>query len=157
FAPLSNLPLLGKTVTEYWLEHLATLAVKDVCVLASDRPEQVRELVDGGTRWGLRVEVVPELRELMPTETRARYGVGNGDGWFAGARAGTVLDRLPALPDYPLFNSYADWFAAALAWMPHAASQNHVGLHEVEPGVWTGLRTHIAPDVKLRAPCWIDD
>src|SRR6266480_5550580 len=81
--PLSNVPILGKTLLEYWLDHLAALGAKEVLILSSDRPHLVRKLVDGGIRWGLKVDVIPERWELTVTEARAKY-VGNSDGtWLS--------------------------------------------------------------------------
>ena len=46
--PLCNLRLLGQTLLEYWLSHLASTGAKRVVVLSSDRPEQVRASVGDG-------------------------------------------------------------------------------------------------------------
>src|SRR5690349_17544325 len=81
-APLANLPILGQTLVECWLEHLATLGARDVRVLAADRPQQVRARVGDGARWGLRVEVLPEVRELTVAEARLKYGKGSSLGWL---------------------------------------------------------------------------
>jgi len=40
--PLVLVPLLGKTLLDYWLDHLSGQGVKQVCVLATDRPDQLR-------------------------------------------------------------------------------------------------------------------
>ena len=53
FAPLCNVPILGKPLIEYWLEHLVEQGARHVYILATDRPEQVRELAGNGARWGL--------------------------------------------------------------------------------------------------------
>jgi len=47
-APLAMVPILGKT----WLNiarFLAGLGAKEILIVSSDRPQQVRSLVDGGT------------------------------------------------------------------------------------------------------------
>src|SRR5689334_20414629 len=74
--PLMNLPLLGKRVIEHWIEHLAasTKKYKEISILATDRPEQVRALIGDGERWGLTIEVIPEKRELTPDEAWRKYG-----------------------------------------------------------------------------------
>ena len=71
--PLSNVSLLGKTLVEYWLEHLAGLGAQEVLVLAADRPDQVRAGIGDGARWGLRVIVKPDKRERTLDEARARH------------------------------------------------------------------------------------
>src|SRR5262245_3555510 len=71
--PVSNINVLGKPLIGYWLEHLAARGAKEVAVLATDRPEQTRALVGNGARWGLRVKVIPEIRELSLAEARRKY------------------------------------------------------------------------------------
>jgi len=58
--PLSNVHVCGKSLLEYWLEHLVSLGATEVDILAVDRPEQVRALVGDGARWGLKVTVLAE-------------------------------------------------------------------------------------------------
>jgi hypothetical protein len=155
--PLSNLPILGKSLIEYWLEHLAERGAKQVCVLATDRPEQVRALVGDGARWGLHVEVLPEVCELTIEEARSKYrrqqeGVG-----LSGPDDVQLMDHLPGLPERTLFTSYASWFAAVQAWMPHAATADRIGVRQIRPGVWVGLHARISPEAQLCAPCWIGE
>jgi hypothetical protein len=154
-APLANLPILGETLVEYWLEHLAGLRAKEVQVLAADRPEQVRAQIGDGARWGLHVEVLPETRELTVDEARAKYRRGASSNWLAEPNDVILVDRLPDLPRHALFDTYAHWFAASFAWLSHTASPLRVGTHEIQPGVWAGLRTHIDPTARLHAPCWL--
>ncbi len=173
-APLSNVPILGQALIMYWLEHLAARGVREVRVLATDRPEAVRRLVGGGERWGLRVEVVPEIRELTVEEARAKYGgsVGaglpflrgnggrnGGEGCRTDADAGDVvlLDHFPGLPGVPLFDSYAGWIRALTSAMPLGRTPGRVGLRQIQSGVWVGLRTRISPCAQVRAPCWIGE
>jgi len=156
-APLSNVPLLGKPLIEYWLEHLAGRGAKQVIVLATDRPEQVRALVGDGARWGLSVEVLPELRELDLKEARAKYHSRGDAAWLSAPDDAHLMDCLPGLPEHVLFTSYADWFAALQAWMPRAATPDRIGVRQVKPGVWVGLHARISPDVELHAPSWIGE
>jgi NDP-sugar pyrophosphorylase family protein len=147
-APLANVPMLGQGLLEYWLDFLSCARVKEVLILAHDRPEAVKALVGDGSRWGLSLEVVTVTRELTAEDVLAKYGPES---------AVTVLDHFPELPDQPLFTSYRDWFAAAQAWIPHASTPNRVGVREVQPGVWIGLHGDISREAKLCAPCWIGD
>jgi hypothetical protein len=155
--PLSNLPLLGKSLAEYWLEHLATIGAREVYILATDRPEQVRALVGNGARWGLAVRVFPETHELAPAEALAKYAAPDPGGWLPAPDNARTMDRLPGLPESPLFTSYADWFAALAKWLPRAATPDRIGVREIKPGVWAGLHARIAPDAELRAPCWLGE
>ena len=176
-APLSNLPLFGKSLVEYWLEDLAARGANQILLSASDRAEQVSALLGDGARWGVRVAVLPELHELTPEMARAKYHDGGewspadaeaagvaGSARDAGAAATqapgdvTVMEHLPGQPEFPLFTGYGAWFAAALNWLPRAAATpDRIGVREIKPGVWIGLRTHIARDAQLRPPCWIGD
>jgi NDP-sugar pyrophosphorylase family protein len=152
-APLSNLPLLGQSLLEYWLSRLACSGLKQALVLAHDRPDQVRTLVGNGTRWGLDVTVAEELCELRPAQALLKYAR-QLEPAPVGASV-VMLDHLPGLADRPLFTSYADWFAALQAWMPRAITPDRVGARELRPGVWVGLRSCISPRAQLRAPCWV--
>jgi NDP-sugar pyrophosphorylase family protein len=156
-APLSNVPMLGQSLLEYWLAHLATLGAKEVVVLAADRPEQVLAGVGDGTRWGLRVRVQPENRELTLDEARAKHQANDRAAWLPAPNDVVLLDHLSSLPQLPLITSYADWFAAAQAFMPRAITSDRIGVRELEPGVWIGLHAHIASGAKLIAPCWIEE
>ena len=155
-APLSNVPFLGQSLVEYWLAHLAALGAKEVLVLAVDRPDQVRACVGDGARWGLQVIVQPEKRECTLDEARAKHQDLQAT-WLPAPHDINLMDHLPGLPQVPLITSYADWFAAARAFMPQALTPDRIGVRELKPGVWVGLRAHVAPDAKLIAPCWIGE
>jgi len=148
-APLSNLPVFGKSLVEHWLEHLASLGAKEIFILASDRPEKVRAIVGDGARWGIRAEVFPEIRELTPAEARAKYQADDD---------ATLIDHLPGAAEFPLFTNYADHFKALREWLPRAATTpDRIGVREIKRGVWAGLHAHISPEAELRAPCWIGE
>ncbi len=155
--PLATVPILGKMLVEYWLEYLGALGAKEVLILAADRPEQVRALIGDGARWGLRVAVIPESRELTAAEARKKYRNGSDDGWLPAPDDARLMDSLPRLPEFPLFTSFAGWFKAAMQWLPHAATPDRIGVRQIKPGVWVGLHTQVSPDAKLRAPCWLGE
>jgi hypothetical protein len=67
------------------------------------------------------------------------------------------MDRFPGLPNLPLFDSYGSWMTAVQAWLPHSATRHRVGVREIQPGVWVGLRSRISESARLQAPCWIGD
>lgn len=155
-APLSNMPLLGKNLLEYWLEHMAGLGAKQVRVLASDRPDMVRQLTGNGDRWGLSVEVLDEAQELSPALARVKYPVTKASS-FPEPYDMILMTHFPGQPQRPLFTSYAGWFSAVLAWLPQAAAINRIGVHELQPGVWVAMRARIAGSARLQAPCWIGE
>lgn len=155
--PLANVSILGKTLVEYWLEHLAGLGAQEVLILAVDRPDQVLAGIGDGARWGLRVIVKPDKCERTPEEARARHQASDQSPWLPASNDVILMDYLPSLPQLPLFTSYADWFAAAQALMPLALTPDRLGVRELKPGVWVGLNAHVAAAAKLIAPCWIGE
>jgi NDP-sugar pyrophosphorylase family protein len=155
--PLSNVPILGKSLVEYWVEHLATFGAKEVLVLAVDRPDQVRAGIGDGARWGLRIIVQPEKCERTLDEARAKHQANDQLTWLPAPNDVILMDHLPSLPQLPLFTSYAGWFAAVRTLMPHALTSDRIGVREPKPGVWVGLNARVAASAKLIAPCWIGE
>jgi len=155
--PLSNIPILGKSLVRYWLEHLETLGAKEVLVLAADRPDEVRFGIGNGARWGLGVIVRPDKRERTLDEARAKYQANDRATWLPAPNDVILMDHLPSLPQLPLLTSYADWFAAVRAFMPRALTPDRIGIQELKPGVRVGLHTHVASGAKLVGPCWIGE
>ncbi len=154
--PLAVAPLLGKSVIEYWLEALAARGVKHVLVLASDRPQAVRNVIGDGARWGLQIDLLPQGREFGVAEARQRFRPAGATDWLEGDDV-VLLDRLPGRPDLPLFASYAGWFRALQSFLTDALAHARIGLREYQPGVWIGLHTRIDPAARLVAPCWIGE
>ena len=152
--PFVTLPLLGKSLVEYWLESLVERGVATVQVLAADRPEMVRAIVGDGARWGLQASVTVESRELTPDEARQKY-LEKDPSSTASAEV-VVMDHFPGSA-LPLFDSYAGFFAALMEWMPRAATPDRIGMRELRPGVWVGLHSHLSPQSELRSPCWIGE
>ena len=150
-APLAAAPLLGESLLEYWLSHLALAGVKEVRILADDRPEQISKVAGDGARWGLKVEVTPELRELTAAQAQMKYAGGFP---ASGQNLIAVLDHFPG-DQQPVFASHADLFLALMQWIPKAKTLDRVGVREVKPGVWLGLHAQISSEAQLRAPCWI--
>jgi NDP-sugar pyrophosphorylase family protein len=151
-APLAVIPLLGESLLEYWLTHLALSGVKEVQILASDRAEQIGAVVGNGARWGLKVEVGSEARELTVAQAQIKYAAE-----FSAAAPNKifVLDCFPGEPDLQIFSSYANLFAGLACWMPRANTVDRVGFREIQPGIWIGRHAHVSPEAKLCAPCWI--
>lgn len=145
-SPLALVPVLGPSLLSHWLTYLADSGVKEVTLLASDRPDQVRAALGRGERWGLKIEVLAVARELAVAEARARFNVENV----------VLADRLPTLPDAPLFESYTGYFSALQRWQP-LAHKYRVGAKEIAPRIWAGLRCKIDPTAKLIAPCWLGE
>src|SRR5205823_5759302 len=85
---------------------------------------------------------------------RAKHG-GSNQIWFPKPNDVILLDHLPELADYPLLESYAEWFAGVFAWLSRAAAAPRIGMREIQPGIWAALRTRIAPSARLQPPCWL--
>jgi len=152
-APLSNIPLLGQSLVEYWLSHLACSGVQQALILARDRPAQVRASVGDGARWGMKVEVVETSRELHPAQALLKFDRKLAPG--AHHNRVHVLDHLPGELERPLFLNYAAWFAGLLAWMEQAQTPDRVGIRQPRTGVWTSVSARISRRAELRAPCWV--
>jgi hypothetical protein len=150
----ATLHAFAKPLVVYWLEHLAALGAKNVRILAANRPEQLLALIGDGARWGLRVEVSLEPRELSPAEARAKYCAGSSP-WLPQPSDVSLMDHFPGLPEHPLFKSYANWFDGLRALLPRVTAATPNDVLEVRPGVWISPRARVSPDAELRAPCWI--
>jgi hypothetical protein len=153
--PLALVPLFGKRLLEYWLEHLATRGASHIQVLAVDRPDEVRNWAGDGSRWGVRLDVVPESRQLSPAEARAKYRTSAADGWMPSPDDVTAIESLPGQTDCPLFTSYEAWFRALEAYWPRLGETTRLGMRELQPGIWVSSRCRLAPTAVLRAPCWL--
>src|SRR4051812_33546926 len=101
--PLVGLPALGESLLACWIEALAASGIKDILVLATDRPELVRAAAGDGSRWGVRVQVQAELKELSPAEAYAAFASAPGAKGLLDPSDFLVLDHLPGLPDVPVF------------------------------------------------------
>ncbi len=148
---LPLVPMLGQTLVEYWLSHLAATNTREVTILADTAIEDIRKIVGGGERWGIKALVQPESRELTVALASLKYG-GHDP---AADDAVVLLNHFPGHPEKPLFNTHEGFFAALQAWIPCANTLDRVGVREISPGVWTGHHTRISPTAVLQAPCWI--
>jgi NDP-sugar pyrophosphorylase family protein len=155
--PLATLSLFGTSFVGHWLSHLAHIGAKHVRVLASDRADHVRAEVGDGSRWGIEVEVIRELRELSVLETCRRYDVRGQEDWLAAPNDVIKADHLPQLPNDKLFESYEKFFASMQTALVSGVAKKRVGAKEIKPGIWAGLRTTISPGAVLEAPCWLGE
>lgn len=155
--PLALVPILGECVASHWIEHLAALGARHVQVIAADRPAEVRAMLGDGARWGVRIEVTAASVEPTPAEAATRFRPADEPGWLPAPHDIVLMSHLPGCPELPLFESYASWFAALLAWIPLALTPARVRVSELRPGIWVGRRAHISATAELIAPCWIGD
>jgi hypothetical protein len=151
--PLALAPVLGRSLLDLTLAHLAELGAKHVLVLATDWPEKVRAAVWHGEAWGLKVEVHPEQRELTVAEARAKYQPKGPEGWLPTPNDIVLLDSLPG-GGRKVFDNYAHWFEAVRDSMEDAV-EDRIAMREFAPGVYVGLRSQISQGARLEPPCWI--
>ena len=157
YGSLALAPILGECLASHWIEHVAALGAGRVQLIVADEPDRVRETLGEGARWGVQLEVIAVRMEPTPAEAAARFRTGGEPGWLPSPHDIVVMDRMPGCPKLPLFESYASWFAAVLAWAPRALTPARVRVTEIRPGVWVGRRAHVASTAELIAPCWIGD
>lgn len=155
--PLAIAPILGECLVTHWVEHVAALGARHVKVIVTDRADQVRATLGEGSRWGVHLEVIASSAEPTRAEAAARYRPAGETDWLAAPHAIVLMNHLPGCPEHPLFESYASWFAALLAWVPRALTPARVRVSELRPGIWVGRRAHVSPKAQLIAPCWIGD
>jgi hypothetical protein len=67
------------------------------------------------------------------------------------------MDHFPCLSKRPLGENYANWFQTLVAWIQYAQTPDRIGMREIQPGIWAGLRARISPQAELNAPCWIGE
>jgi hypothetical protein len=155
--PLATLPVLGATLASHWIEDLAARGANQIQVICADDDDLVRAAVGGGSQWGVRVEVIARTVEPTQEDASSRYHPVGEAGWLPSPHDVVPMSHLPGCPDKPLFESYASWYAALLAWMPRALTPTRVRIAQIRPGVWVGSRARVSPTAELIAPCWIGD
>lgn len=155
--PLATAPVFGEAITTHWIEQLAALGARHVRIIAADRATHLRCVLGDGGRWGVQLEVLAVPDEPTPAEAAARYRPAGESDWLPAPHDVVLIDRLPGAAALPMFDHYAGWFAALLAWMPHAVTPLRVRVREIRPGIWVGRRARVASTAELIAPCWIGD
>ena len=155
-APLAAVPVLGQSIVEHWLDDLSRKGARHVRVLAADRPHLIRALLGDGSRWGFKLDVLPGRAELSREEALAQFASCGADP-VTNPEHVFVMDHLPGFPKFHLFDDYAAFFAALTARLNAASPADRIGLREIEPGIWVGLRTRIDRSARLHAPCWIGE
>jgi hypothetical protein len=155
--PLATLPVLGASLISHWVENLAAQGAKHIQVICADDEDRVRTAVGVGSQWGVRIEMIARSVEPTQEHASARYHPGGESDWLAAPHDVVPMSHLPGCPTMPLFESYASWYAALLAWLPHALTPTRMRVTEIRPGVWVGSRSRISPAAELISPCWIGD
>lgn len=150
--PLALMPVLGRSLLDHALSQLKKEGIQDVLVLASDRPEVIREALDKGRAWGLNVEVVGTLHEMAPDAAELQYGCrATGET----KHRVMVVDSMPGLPGKTFWQSNDGTFEAinAAVKMPGLAAQ--LTMREVAPRVWVSVKALVSNAANLVGPAWI--
>lgn len=146
--PLVLLPFMGRTLLDLWLEKTALEGVKEVSILAADRPDQIRRAIGNGGRWGLRVTVIPVAKEPEIDQARALFAPD------ADTRV-LRLDTLPALPGKPLWESTEGLFDVLMKQFTLTDSKSLLTMRRIAPDVFVSTRARISPSATIEGPAWI--
>jgi carbonic anhydrase/acetyltransferase-like protein (isoleucine patch superfamily) len=157
FGPLATVPILGDCAVGLWIEHLAAIGAREVVIVAAEGEDKVRGVVGDGARWGVRICVIAANAELSRDEAAERYRPAGEPGWLSEPNDVVLMTHLPCCPQQPLFESYASWFSALVAWMPKALTPARVRVKEARPGIWISSRARVSKTAALVPPCWVGD
>ena len=99
--PAALLPLGCKTFIEHALEQLSNAGVRQIDLVVSSRPEEVRRLLGHGERWGvqLRWHLVKEsgtpygVMTSLGLEQAQRVLIGHADRWISDDALAALLQR----------------------------------------------------------------
>jgi hypothetical protein len=153
--PLATLPIFGEAYICHWMQYLASEKFTDVRIVTTDPVEIVSAFTGDGSRWGIKVEVFHEVRDLSPEEARKRYKPPYEQDWPPEPLDLIEADHLPGLAGQKLFSSYESWFRTLPLLLATISRTTRAGTRELAPGIWVGRRTSISHSAKLVAPCWI--
>ncbi len=150
--PLAATSILSKPLIFYWIEYFVERGVKELIALCSDRPDVMRGIVGDGSRWGIKLDVVPERSQLTIDEARHKYfAASNGSSAVLANIA--VVDRLPS-STAKIFENGEIFFNTIRCVLPDAGV-NRVAMRQLSPGVWVSTNAQIPASAVLLSPCWI--
>ncbi|MFN0078815.1 MAG: sugar transferase [Prosthecobacter sp.] len=150
--PLALLPVLGRTLLDLWLEHLATTGEKHVTILAADRPEEIRHAIEQGDQHGLAISVIPVKQEPAADAARAQFITGDQAAWHPLI---ITLDTLPNSPSQPLWAGGATLFDTLLRQLRDVDDDTRLTMREIAPAVHVSTRARIAMTARIDGPAWI--
>ena len=119
FGPLSTIPVLGDSIVNHWVEHLAALGARRVDIIASKGADSVRSAVGNGARWGISVAVVASRVEPTREEALGLCAATPGTAWLPAPHGVVRISHLPGCPELPLFETGQSFFEEPLA--PHTS------------------------------------
>jgi len=146
--PLALMPFMGRELLDLWLEKLAADGFKEITLLVADRPEEIRRATGDGSRWGLRMTLIPVPRE--PTVEAAQ-------GLFA-TDAGTKVITLETLPEgiaRPLWESTEGLYDVMRRKFSHVALESRLTMRRLASDVFVSTHARIAGTAVIEGPAWI--
>lgn len=150
--PLALLPVMGRPLIDHAFEHLSGRGVREILVLASDRPSQVRAAIREGEVWGIKAHFMATTHELGEGEACTLHA----DHFGEGERPLVLtLDQCVGLPMDQLWRFSSgnhDFFSALLR---DSSLTAQITMQEREPGVWISTRAKVDPDAVIEGPVWI--
>ncbi len=140
--PAALLPLGCSTFIEKTLDQLADLGIKHLDLVASGRPEALRQLLDQGERWGIQVHwhLVKEaatpysILQSLGLSASDRVLVGHADRWIAAEALTTMTANSQVLAHIQNVSSvqWAGWGVvtpATLCTRPPHCDEASFGAH----------------------------
>jgi len=150
--PLALMPVLGRSLLDHALNRLKKDGWQEVLVLASDRPEMIREATGKGQVWGLNVEVIATSHELSTELAEERYAHHmNGDGktWVR------VLDSLEVLPGRTFWQTNFATFKSLKDALQEPKLAAQMTMQEVFPDVWISTKARVSHLAEITGPVWV--
>ncbi|MDB6007081.1 MAG: hypothetical protein JWR15_4068 [Prosthecobacter sp.] len=150
--PLALWPVLGRTLLDLWLEHLAAAGVTHATILAADRPHEIRQAVEQGRRRGLSITVQSVKSEPTIEEARLRFSGKDSSGRVPRI---IILDTLPSRPDKLLWESSSSLFDLMQLTLRGTPPESQPTMCEIAPEVHVSSQAKIAATAKIEGPVWI--
>jgi hypothetical protein len=150
--PLVLMPILGRTLLDHTLARLKRQGYTEVLVLASDRPEQVRESVGGGEAWGLEVEVIATPNELAADVAESQFSVRRAN---EPRPLVMVVDGLPEVLGKPLWRTNFATFELLMSAVSCPELSPLMTMRAIGPDVWVSSKARISPTAEITGPVWI--
>lgn len=150
--PLALMPVAGRTLLDLALAQLKREGVKEVVVLAADRPDWVRKAAGQGRAWGLKVEVRAVRNEPVPEAAEAEHSKRKPGEPRPLVR---VLDRVPGLGGEALWTTTESTFEVLFGAVQEASLAAQVTMREQSPGVWISTKAQVSPKARITGPVWI--
>jgi carbonic anhydrase/acetyltransferase-like protein (isoleucine patch superfamily) len=136
--PVGPRPLLA-----HWMDEMVRRGVREVEILAADRPAEVRAFVGDGGYWSRKVSVAACPSEPAP---------GPGDEVMLGLPGGAAAAR-PADAAALLRH----WLRLHEEWAAGAEVGEKSVLRRLPSGAIVGPHARLADDVRVEPPCWVGE